>query len=81
MSFAAARKPASGANAPATCCSRPRSSTKPIFDSLKRERVVWQNRAQFYCVAAQMMRRILVDHARARNDGEALGAVGACIAR
>jgi RNA polymerase sigma factor (TIGR02999 family) len=27
-------------------------------------RVVWQNRAQFYRVAAQMMRRILVDHAR-----------------
>ena len=24
----------------------------------------WQNRAQFYGVAAQMMRRILVDHAR-----------------
>src|SRR5678815_1034414 len=28
------------------------------------ERVVWQNRAHFYGVAAQMMRRILVDHAR-----------------
>lgn len=26
----------------------------------------WQNRAQFYAVAAQLMRRILVDHARAR---------------
>jgi RNA polymerase sigma factor (TIGR02999 family) len=26
----------------------------------------WQNRAQFYAVAAQVMRRILVDHARAR---------------
>ena len=25
----------------------------------------WQNRAQFYGVAAQLMRRILVDHARA----------------
>src|SRR5947207_12637418 len=25
---------------------------------------VWQNRAQFYGVAAQLMRRILVDHAR-----------------
>ena len=24
----------------------------------------WQNRAQFYGVAAQLMRRILVDHAR-----------------
>ena len=28
------------------------------------ERVVWQNRAHFYGVAAKMMRRILVDHAR-----------------
>jgi RNA polymerase sigma-70 factor, ECF subfamily len=27
-------------------------------------RAVWQNRAQFHGVAAQMMRRILVDHAR-----------------
>ena len=27
-------------------------------------RVTWQNRAQFYGVAAQLMRRILVDHAR-----------------
>src|SRR5246127_2335374 len=27
----------------------------------------WQNRAQFYGVAAQMMRRILVDHARLRQ--------------
>ena len=26
----------------------------------------WENRAHFYAVAAQMMRRILVDHARAR---------------
>lgn len=27
----------------------------------------WQNRAHFYGVAAQAMRRILVDHARSRN--------------
>jgi RNA polymerase sigma-70 factor, ECF subfamily len=27
----------------------------------------WQNRAQFFGVAASMMRRILVDHARARD--------------
>lgn len=27
----------------------------------------WQNRAQFFGVAAQLMRRILVDHARAHN--------------
>jgi len=36
----------------------------------------WQNRAQFFGVAAQLMRRILVDHARARaaakRGGDAL---------
>jgi RNA polymerase sigma factor (TIGR02999 family) len=31
------------------------------------QQVVWQNRAQFFGVAAQMMRRILVDHARRRK--------------
>jgi RNA polymerase sigma factor (TIGR02999 family) len=29
--------------------------------------VSWQNRAHFFGVAAQMMRRILVDHARSRH--------------
>jgi RNA polymerase sigma factor (TIGR02999 family) len=29
--------------------------------------VQWQNRAHFFGIAAQMMRRILVDHARSRN--------------
>lgn len=50
--------------------------------------VNWQNRAHFFGVAAQMVRRILIDHARARNaakrgDGaimlpleEALGVAG-----
>ena len=27
----------------------------------------WHNRAQFYAIAAQLMRRILVDHARSRR--------------
>jgi RNA polymerase sigma factor (TIGR02999 family) len=30
-------------------------------------RVNWRNRAQFFGVAAQMMRRILVDHAKAKH--------------
>ena len=30
--------------------------------------VRWQNRAHFFAIAAQLMRRILVDHARARNS-------------
>ncbi len=29
--------------------------------------VTWQNRAQFFAVAAQVMRKILVDHARRRS--------------
>jgi RNA polymerase sigma factor (TIGR02999 family) len=33
-------------------------------------RVTWQNRAHFFGVAAQMMRRILVDHARAHGAGK-----------
>jgi RNA polymerase sigma-70 factor, ECF subfamily len=31
------------------------------------QRVAWQNRAHFFGIAAQMMRRILVDHARAHR--------------
>ena len=31
------------------------------------EQIEWQNRAHFFGVAAQAMRRILVDHARSRN--------------
>jgi len=30
----------------------------------------WQNRAHFFAIAAQSMRRILVDHARARQAGK-----------
>jgi RNA polymerase sigma-70 factor, ECF subfamily len=31
------------------------------------ENVTWQNRAHFFAVAAQVMRRVLVDHARAKR--------------
>ena len=34
----------------------------------------WQNRAQFYGVAAQLMRRILVDHARQHRAAKRGGA-------
>ena len=34
---------------------------------IDQRRAKWQNRAQFYGVAAQLMRRILVDHARAHQ--------------
>jgi RNA polymerase sigma-70 factor, ECF subfamily len=33
----------------------------------------WKNRAQFFAVASQMMRRILVDHARARSAAKRPG--------
>ena len=38
-------------------------------------RVNWQNRAHFFGVAAQMMRRILIDHARAQKADKRLGKV------
>jgi RNA polymerase sigma-70 factor, ECF subfamily len=34
------------------------------------DRVDWQNRAHFFGVAAQLMRRILVDHARSRRTAK-----------
>jgi RNA polymerase sigma factor (TIGR02999 family) len=34
---------------------------------VEQNRIVWQNRAQFFGVAAEMMRRILVDRARAHR--------------
>jgi len=38
------------------------------------QRVVWQNRAHFFGIAAQMMRRILVDYARQHQAAKRLGA-------
>jgi RNA polymerase sigma factor (TIGR02999 family) len=37
------------------------------------DRAAWKNRAQFFGVAASMMRRILVDHARALNMAKRAG--------
>src|SRR6476620_3214682 len=39
------------------------------------ERVAWINRAQFFGVAAQAMRRILVDHARGREAARRPGGI------
>jgi RNA polymerase sigma-70 factor, ECF subfamily len=38
-------------------------------------RVVWRNRTHFFAVAAQLMRRILVDHARERKAAKRGGGV------
>jgi RNA polymerase sigma factor (TIGR02999 family) len=37
------------------------------------DRVEWQGRAHFFGIAAQMMRRVLVDHARERQAAKRLG--------
>jgi len=39
------------------------------------QNVKWQNRAHFFGVAAQLMRRILVDHARSRSRAKRGGGV------
>src|SRR5262245_45904097 len=41
---------------------------------IDQKQVVWQNRAHFFAVAAQVMRRLLVDHARGRAAGKRGGA-------
>jgi RNA polymerase sigma factor (TIGR02999 family) len=38
------------------------------------ERVAWQNRAHFFAMAAQMMRRVLIDHAREHHAAKRPGA-------
>jgi RNA polymerase sigma factor (TIGR02999 family) len=42
---------------------------------IETDRVQWQNRAHFFAVAARMMRRILVDFARARLNDKRGGGV------
>jgi RNA polymerase sigma-70 factor (ECF subfamily) len=37
------------------------------------QNVSWENRAQFFAVAAQVMRRVLVDHARGKNAAKREG--------
>jgi RNA polymerase sigma-70 factor (ECF subfamily) len=47
---------------------QPTALVHEVFLRLTRQRDVdWQNRAHFFGIAAQMMRRILVDYARERN--------------
>ena len=42
---------------------------------VEQRRASWENRAQFFAVAAQIMRRILVDHARAQVAAKRGGAL------
>jgi RNA polymerase sigma factor (TIGR02999 family) len=41
---------------------------------LGQDRVRWQNRAQFFAIASEMMRRVLVDHARDKKARKREGA-------
>ena len=43
------------------------------FRLVDQDRVEWKNRAQFFGIAAQAMRRILVDHARGRRYAKRRG--------
>ena len=43
---------------------QPTALVNEAYLRLVKQRFSWQNRAQFFGIAAQMMRRILVDHAR-----------------
>jgi RNA polymerase sigma factor (TIGR02999 family) len=40
---------------------------------VNQERAIWQNRAQFFAIASEIMRRILVDRARARKMAKRSG--------
>ena len=55
------------------------SSTALVHEAYLRlvnqKEVTWQNRAHFFAVAAQMMRRILVDHARRHGYAKRGGGV------
>ncbi|HEX7251895.1 MAG TPA: sigma-70 family RNA polymerase sigma factor [Thermoanaerobaculia bacterium] len=44
---------------------------------IEQKNVSWKNRAHFFGVAAQAMRRVLVDHAR-RHKADKRGGVGTC---
>ncbi len=53
---------------------QPTALVHDVFIQLfQQDRAAWANRAQFFGVASQMMRRILVDRARARNTTKRSG--------
>lgn len=53
---------------------QPTALVNEAYLKLVGQRARWQNRKQFYGVAAQLMRRILVDHARERHAAKRGGA-------
>lgn len=58
---------------------QPTALVSEVYLRLVNQREVkWQNRAQFFGIAAQMMRRILVSHARSRR-AEKRGGAAECV--
>ncbi len=57
-----------------TPCSPRRWSNEAYLRLLGQQRAAWQNCAHFFGIAAQMMRRILVDHARGHRAAKRPGA-------
>jgi RNA polymerase sigma factor (TIGR02999 family) len=54
---------------------QPTALVNEVYLRLVNQReATWQNRAQFFAIAAQMMRRILVSHARVRHAAKRGGA-------
>lgn len=47
---------------------QPTALVNEAYLRLTDQRAPWKNRSHFYAIAAQAMRRILVDHARARDS-------------
>jgi len=45
---------------------------------MNRRKVQWDNRKQFFAFAGQLMRRILIDHARARKTAKRGGGIDMC---
>ncbi len=52
---------------------QPTALVHEAYIRLSEQNPGWKNRAQFFAVASQMMRRILVDHARARRAAKRQG--------
>jgi len=46
---------------------QPTALVNEVYVRLLKQKVQWQNREQFFAVAAMLMRRILVDYAKARQ--------------
>ncbi len=52
---------------------QPTALVNEAYLRLVEQRAPWQNRQQFFCVASQIMRRILVDRARAHRTDKRSG--------